>query len=52
MTASVADDKTEVTKWTYNTKIPSYGATGWWDKSAYKEGMVWEISGACSSTVS
>ena len=40
VTASVADDKTEVTKWTYNTKIPSYGATGWWDKSAYKEGMV------------
>ncbi len=40
MTASVADDKTEVTKWTHNTKIPTYGATGWWDKSAYKEGMV------------
>lgn len=40
VTASVADDKTEVTKWTHNTKIPTYGATGWWDKSAYKEGMV------------
>ena len=39
VTASVADDKTEVTKWTHNTKIPTYGATGWWDKSAYKEGM-------------
>ena len=40
--ASVADDKTEVSKCTYNTKIPSYGATGWWDQSAYKEGLVLE----------
>lgn len=40
VTASLADDRTEVTKWTYNTAIPSYGATGWWATSAYKEGMV------------
>ena len=40
VTASIADDKTEVTKWTYNTKIPTYAATGWWDTSAYKEGMI------------
>lgn len=40
VTASIADDKTEVTKWTHNTKIPTYSATGWWDTSAYKEGMI------------
>lgn len=40
ITASVADDKTEVTKWTNNTKIPTYSATGWWDTAVYKEGMI------------
>lgn len=40
VTASIADDKTEVTKWTHNTKIPTYSATGWWATSAYKEGMI------------
>ena len=40
VTASISDDQTEVTKWTYNTQIPSYGATGWWATSAYKEGMI------------
>ena len=40
VTASIADDKTEVTKWTHNTKLPSYGATGWWSTDAYKEGMI------------
>lgn len=38
--ASLSDDRTEVTKWTNNTQLPSYGATGWWSTSAYKEGMV------------
>ena len=40
VTASLADDRTEVTKWTNNTAIPTYGATGWWDTQYYKEGMV------------
>ena len=40
VTASIADAQTEVVEWTNNTKIPSYGATGWWATSAYKEGMV------------
>ena len=40
VTASISDDRTEVTKWTNNTTMPSYGATGWWSTSAYKEGMV------------
>lgn len=40
VTASVSDSQTEVTKWTYNTKIPTYGSTGWWDTTAYKEGMI------------
>lgn len=38
--ASISDSQTEVTKWTNNTKIPTYGATGWWDSSAYKKGMI------------
>ena len=37
---ALADDRTEVTKWTNNTAIPTYGATGWWDTQYYKEGMV------------
>ena len=40
VTASISDDRTEVTKWTNNTTLPTYGATGWWSTSAYKEGMV------------
>lgn len=40
VTASIADDRTEVTKWTYNTTMPSYSATGWWSTNAYKEGMI------------
>lgn len=40
VTASIADDKTEVTKWTNNTKIPSYASDGWWATSAYKKGMI------------
>ena len=40
VTASIADAQTEVVEWTNNTTIPSYGATGWWATSAYKEGMI------------
>lgn len=39
--ASISDYKTEVTKWTNNTKIPAYGSgAGWWDSSYFQKGMV------------
>ena len=40
VTASLSDAQTEVVKWTNNTTMPSYGATGWWATGAYKEGMI------------
>ena len=40
VTASLSDAQTEVVKWTNNTTMPSYGASGWWATSAYKEGMI------------
>ena len=40
VTATLSDEKTKVTKWTNNVKIPTYGETGWWDTASYKEGMV------------
>ena len=40
VTASISDAQTEVVKWTNNTTMPSYGQTGWWATSAYKEGMI------------
>ena len=40
-TATLADSKTKVTKWTYNTAIPTYSSgSGWYSTTYYKEGMV------------
>ena len=42
VTGSLSDSRTIVTKWTNNTAIPQYVATGsgWYSTSVYKEGMV------------
>ncbi len=42
ITASISDYHTKVTKWTNNTRIPTYGSggEGWMDASFFKEGMI------------